>query len=339
MILNYFVTGLALLSLACSSAPKNSKPSVDGPMMLAWKTTLDADHALVGRIWSSEAQEFVPAQQLFAAAASHQLVLVGERHDHPDHHLLQALLVEQMGPMSIVGFEMLDELDALKIEENMTPQEIAQASDWAKSGWPSFGLYQPIFRAMQRRQITALAIHPSRERLMNRARNSKEFSKETASYIERLSAQGVATLRQDINRGHCGAAGGAMLDMMVAAQVFKDHWMASQMTSALDRRALEGNAASAARRRGLVIAGNGHVRKDYGLPNHIERSTLSIGLIEVQSGQTQPLGYDLERFDYTWFTPRLDDEDPCQKYKRALEKMKEQYRKQRSKERSVSMSK
>jgi len=339
MIQQYFVVGLVLSSLACSSAPKNSKPSVDGPMMLAWKTTLDADHPLVGQVWSTKEHKFVSVRQLLAAAASHDLVLVGERHDHPDHHQLQALLIDQMGPMSLVGFEMLDEKDAPKLKKNMTAQEIEKASDWAKSGWPSFELYQPIFQTMTRHQMTALAIHPSRDRLMNRARNSKEFSKETASYIERLSAQGVATLRQDINRGHCGAAGGAMLDMMVAAQVFKDHWMASQMTAALDRQPLGTSEGNPSRRRGVIIAGNGHVRKDYGLPNHIDRKTLSVGLIEVQKDQNAAQSYDLERFDYTWFTPRLDDEDPCQKYKKALEKMKEHYRKKRSKERSVSMGK
>jgi len=130
-----------------------------------------------------------------------------------------------------------------------------------------------------------------------------------------------------------------MLDMMVAAQVFKDHWMASQMTAALDRQPLGTSEGNPSRRRGVIIAGNGHVRKDYGLPNHIDRKTLSVGLIEVQKDQNAAQSYDLERFDYTWFTPRLDDEDPCQKYKKALEKMKEHYRKKRSKERSVSMGK
>ena len=38
----------------------------------------------------------------------------------------------------------------------------------------------------------------------------------------------------------------------------------------------------------VLIAGNGHVRRDYGVPNHMEKSTVSIG-IEVRPSKINPL--------------------------------------------------
>ena len=75
-----------------------------------------------------------------------------------------------------------------------------------------------------------------------------------------------------------------------------------------------------------MIAGNGHVRRDYGLPNHLDLETVSIGLIEVRSELMTPQDYAPERYDYVWFTPQLDDVDPCEKYREALENMKRRYR-------------
>ena len=284
---------------------------------------------MVGKIWSTQANDFVGMTDLFQALAAHDVVLVGERHDHPDHHRLQAQILEQVGPSALVGFEMLDEQDESSVTAGMSADQIARASEWAQSGWPNFELYRPIFDVVNRLRMTPLAIHPSRQRLMRRARQPDKFAEENATYLSRLSKPGIANLRADIDRGHCGNAAGAMIDMMVGAQVFKDHWMASQVTSALEREQ--------AGRRAVIIAGNGHVRRDYGLPNHLRQKTMSIGLIEVQKDHLTIADYAPKRFDYIWFTPRLNDDDPCEKYKKALEKMKEKYRKMRLQERGVSL--
>ena len=100
-----------------------------------------------------------------------------------------------------------------------------------------------------------------------------------------------------------------MIAMMVNAQVFKDQWMSDQIRLDPTEKI-------------VVIAGNGHVRKDYGIPNHFPGETLSIGQIEVEADQAAVSDYSPERFDYVFFTPRLDTLDPCEKYKQALEKMK-----------------
>ena len=110
---------------------------------------------------------------------------------------------------------------------------------------------------------------------------------------------------------------------MVKAQEFKDRWMSEHLSI--------GDAAT----QRVVIAGNGHVRKDYGLPNHLPNTTVSVGIIEVDQGKLSPGDYQPERYDYVWFTPRLDTLNPCDKYRRALEQMKKAHERRKKRTKTI----
>jgi len=83
----------------------------------------------------------------------------------------------------------------------------------------------------------------------------------------------------------------------------------------------------------ILVAGAGHVRNDYGIPVHLrtkapQKRVISIAFVEVDQQKTEPQSYGLSYpnrrspFDYVWFTPRVDDEDPCEKFKSQFERMK-----------------
>jgi uncharacterized iron-regulated protein len=72
----------------------------------------------------------------------------------------------------------------------------------------------------------------------------------------------------------------------------------------------------------VLIAGAGHVRRDSGVPTYLARTTLhggviSVAFMEVSHEKLDPLAYTARftgsafPFDYVWFTPRVDDDDPC----------------------------
>jgi uncharacterized iron-regulated protein len=72
----------------------------------------------------------------------------------------------------------------------------------------------------------------------------------------------------------------------------------------------------------LLVAGAGHVRNDRGVPWILGRiqpgtATVSLAFVEVQTAWKDPAAYaalfhaTTLPFDFVWFTPRLDDEDPC----------------------------
>jgi len=83
----------------------------------------------------------------------------------------------------------------------------------------------------------------------------------------------------------------------------------------------------------ILVAGAGHVRTDYGIPVYIRakaphKRVISISFVEVDKQKTNPRSYALPYpdgrlpFDYVWFTPRVDDEDPCEKFKSQFDRMK-----------------
>jgi hypothetical protein len=111
-----------------------------------------------------------------------------------------------------------------------------------------------------------------------------------------------------------------MVERMIEAQQARDAHLA---------RALLDHASDGA----VLIAGNGHVRRDFGVPLHLARwapdaSVASVGLLEVSPGDETPgdalahLDGGVIPFDYVWFTPRVDLVDPCERFREALEQMR-----------------
>jgi hypothetical protein len=52
-------------------------------------------------------------------------------------------------------------------------------------------------------------------------------------------------------------------------------------------------------------------------------TTLSIAFVEVDDSREAPNAYETEAFDYVIFTPRASNEDPCEKFRKQLEQMRQ----------------
>jgi uncharacterized iron-regulated protein len=125
----------------------------------------------------------------------------------------------------------------------------------------------------------------------------------------------------DIRTAHCGYASEESVKAMVDVQRARDAQMAQSLIAA-------GDPAGA-----ILVAGAGHVRNDYGIPVYLSakaprKRVISIAFIEVVNQKPEPQNYALAYshgrlpFDYVWFTPRVDDEDPCEKFKAQFEHLK-----------------
>src|SRR5258706_661680 len=74
----------------------------------SWKSTFGRNHPLTGRIWDVSAGGFIDRQNLVTRLARADFILLGERHDNPDHHLLQAEELRSLttvGRLPAMGFE------------------------------------------------------------------------------------------------------------------------------------------------------------------------------------------------------------------------------------------
>ena len=106
-----------------------------------WTSQRFQDHPLVGTIWNSDS-EAVTISELEKALANARFVLLGEIHDNPDHHRLQAQLIDGLvrkGRRPAIVFEM--------IPANLQP-ELDRHVNWLniKNGRPRSGSHKKIGR-------------------------------------------------------------------------------------------------------------------------------------------------------------------------------------------------
>jgi uncharacterized iron-regulated protein len=110
-------------------------------------------------------------------------------------------------------------------------------------------------------------------------------------------------LAREIRDAHCGHGADRVIDGFVVVQRARDAHMAAAMREA------PGDGA-------VLIAGVGHVRHDVGVPRMLpDGETVSVAFIEVRADMTAPPALDV---DYVWLTPRVDDRDPCERFRKEL---------------------
>jgi len=301
----------ALAAISCA-APARLIPAA------GYELRLGRQHPLVGRVYAVQARDFVAPSQLSAAVSGARIAILGETHDNPDHHQLQAELLDgflQQHPRARVAFEMLDEEDAgaLATADLPTPEAVAARVAWDRSGWPEFRLYRPVFAVALARHAPLLAAHPSAEHVRDSMRGVEDGEARALKLDEPLPAAQLARQRDEIREAHCGHGNDAMLAAMQRAQVYKDAFMA---------RALVGAGEPV-----LLIAGRGHARRDRAVPYFLRRhgaESVSVAFIDVSEERVSATDYDVSPFDFVVFTPRVSDEDPCETFRKQLEQMHRQ---------------
>ena len=316
---------IALLLVAAAGCAKVTE--------IEWESPVSRAHPLVGRVWDVKAERFVEPRDLAGRLAASRFVLLGERHDNPDHHALQARLVRELiaaGRRPALGFEMFTTDDAPAIARHLarSPRDAAGLGDavnWKRTGWPDWRLYQPIAQAALEAGAPIVATNLSRAATDALRKNGLSGLGPAVVAQLKLDVPPTpatrAAMAREIRESHCGQAPEAMLDRMVDMQ-----W-------ARDARMAEALARAGSRDGAVLIAGSGHVRRDRGVPAHLARhapgpNMASVAFLEVKVGATAPTAYAEDwdgrtlPFDYVWFTPRIDDVDPCEKFKKSLEKLK-----------------
>lgn len=323
---------LAIVLSACAAAGGDGAPRA----ALDWQAAHGRAHPLAGRIRDVAAQRWIDEPELLDALARADLVLVGERHDHPDHHALQARILRGLlarGHRPALVIEALDPDDTAGIERaRAAPGDAAaraavlrEAVAWDESGWPTWALYAPLFEAAL---AADLPIVPGN--LARGERHALAHGGAAALPPARRAALGLdapadpeerRALAEQIREAHCGHAPEHALERMVDVQRAWNAQLARALADAAD--ATSGGVGT----RALLVAGNEHVRRDRGAPRWLARfapgaRVAAVGLLEVDPGDraeaTPPAA---PPFDYVWWTPRLDLDDPCEKFRESLESM------------------
>lgn len=340
-----FTVAVAMVLLAgCSSGSRVQGPAgvwgIDGGQ---WRSPLLRDHPLVGRIQDVAGDRPITAAELSSALEAVDIVLLGEQHDNADHHILQALVLQDMiaaGRRPAVAFEQLDLEKQGAVEAALAKPDfgavdaatarataLAEAVEWSKSGWPPFDEYRPVFEVALAADLPIRAANLSRTAMRHVLAHSTSGGDGVhagrAGTTDEVpwTEEAGASLAADIKESHCGYADDRMVAMMTEAQRRRDAAMAGVVVDAVEPAGV------------VLVSGFGHARSDYGVPAHLRtrapgRRIVSVAFLEVIPGFETPHDYagalhaSRLPFDYVVFTPRADDEDPCEKFRAGLEKMK-----------------
>jgi uncharacterized iron-regulated protein len=255
---------------------------------------------------------------LLAQAVEADYLVLGEIHDNPLHHRLQAELLARYAdrhPSTAVGFEQLDvdqEAALIQYRGQSTPtaEGLAEAVDWPSSGWPDFAIYAPLFEEALRRELSIQPLMSSRSASRRVLENGfASILPDPALQVlqpDRLldarEREEVGGLMQD---AHCGMLPEDRIAGMVNVQIARDAFMAWRAFQAGERA--------------VIITGNGHARRDRGLPRFLQRLTPPANIVVIQllewdggdEGDARAFVPADSVADFVILTPGQEREDPC----------------------------
>lgn len=248
-------------------------------------------------VWAASVTQAEVPQEMRAA----DVVILGEVHDNAHAHTRQAELVAALQPKAIV-FEMLSPEQAGRVTPDLRKDAgtLAQALDWAATGWPDFAMYHPIFTAAPEARIFGAAVPRGAARKAMEAGVSAFFQGDAALYglDQPLDADQQAARERFQFEVHCEALPEEMLPAMVDLQRLRDAELARQTLAALDEA---GGPV-------VVITGNGHARKDWGMPVYLGRAARGVAVFSLAIAEE---GRVEGAFDAVEEVPVAEREDPC----------------------------
>jgi uncharacterized iron-regulated protein len=286
-----------------------------------WQSPHFRDHPLTGTIWRGDGSQSDPAA-LSGAVLAADYVLLGEIHTNPDHHLIQAGLIGELaaaGRRPAIVFEMIPaglqgQLDDFLAGNPDNAAGIGPAVDWQARGWPHWSIYQPIAEAALAAGLALKAGDLDRDLL-------RKIGKTGAAALDPALAERFGLnqplnpalktgLMETLKESHCNLLPQAALKPMLIVQRARDGALADAMLAAGEKDGA------------VLIAGSGHVRRDWAAAAVIESrapdaKTIAVALIEVDEALNTYAEYEIAPdgadppFDYVIFTPRADLTDHC----------------------------
>jgi len=286
-----------------------------------------AAEGLEGTIWLPASSKAVGIEALMERVQAAGIVILGESHDNPRHHALQARMVERIaaaGRRPVTAFEMIDTDQQAKLTAARSDLAgLGETMDWERRGWPDWAWYRPIAEATLAAGGDLVAANLPRDLGRQIARQT-----EAADTTERfgldtpLPPAEAEAMAEDIRTGHCNLLPEPAIAGMVRVQRARDAAMAETLAEQAARPEVSPV---------VLIAGAGHARTDHGVPARLHALvpgivTFSVAFIEVEEGQTAPASYAGQfgakrlPFDAVWFTPRAEREAPCAQMERQMKK-------------------
>ena len=179
---------------------------------------------------------------------------------------------------------------------------VREALDWSAdrnaAAWP-WKVYGPVVMTAVRAGVPVLGGNLPRAQM----RTSMGETRLDAT----LPAEALRLQREAIREGHCDLLPDAQIAPMTRIQLARDRAMAQTAVSALRPG-----------RTVLLIAGNGHVQRDLGVPRHLPPDQAHRVVMALASDASSAAKNDPAQADRIWITPPRPPKDHCADMKQQM---------------------
>lgn len=284
---------------------------------------LFADHPLVGKLWDANSRSFIDEAALLTRLNSVDVLLLGEVHDNPQHHEFQHKLLQARIAAGARPALLMEQLDsgsqpALNAALAIANRDEALSAVNGLIKFSNWQAYTELLSTAYDKQLPVIAGNVPSQRLQPVI--WRGFAALEADELKRLAIEAVWSARRqqyllgNMGGAHCGQLRDELREGLTRSQRLRD--------------ALLADSALASVERGIVgIMGRDHARQDVGLPIYFAARApaarvLTIGMIEVQPGSTDPQAYlgpsasEKPPYDVLWFSARVDRPNPCAELKK-----------------------
>lgn len=244
------------------------------------------------------------------------IYLLGEVHDNPLAHqarleFMSSLQLDKQPMVSLI----MEQFD--RENQNKLDQALSECNDAAciaekagTKGW-KWELYYPIIQMALQNKWPIIAGNISRQDMAQAMREGAEavLPPDAFNYFKPYSSDPPTDYLEmqtaEIVKGHCNLLPADMASGMVGGQLSRDIFMAY----AVKEQTFNGGTA-------ILIAGNGHVRNDLGVPFWLSKigkdNWLSAGFVESESKTSGPNA----PFDLIVDVAPFERPDPCLELKK-----------------------
>lgn len=225
------------------------------------------------------------------------VVIIGEFHDNTEHHTRQAELLQTIRATAVV-YEMLTPLEAEALSDVERDTE-SMAGAVAGFHWSNIADYASVLANSTKIVGAALPRNDVREAFDQGAAAVFGIGAERFGLTQALKGSELETRKQMQFRAHCEAMPLSMMGGMVEAQRLRDAVFAKTVLEAMDAH---GGPV-------VLITGNGHARKDWGVPAALAAARPNTTVLSIGQGEEgeAPSG----TYDRVFYSAPAERGDPC----------------------------
>ncbi|WP_211336847.1 ChaN family lipoprotein [Corticibacter populi] len=271
-----------LVLSACSTLPEGDAPA-------------SANTAVFGQTdtdWRPHAE----------AMAKASVLLLGEQHDAPEHAIAQLEIVDHLLEQQRLAALVLEMAErggsTAGLARNASETQVQQALRWSSGAWP-WERYRPVIMAAVSHGVSVLG--------GNLPRAAMQDAMQNPHWDTLLPAAEWKYQLQAIEAGHCHMLPAETVPGMARIQLARDASMAATLEQAM--QPAHGTA--------VLIAGNGHVIRNAGVPAHLrlpQGDTYSVYFQVENGGGPAGAPQDEMLAELRVLTPPLPPVDHCEQF-------------------------